>query len=89
MDFKESQTRPYGVRGFKDQKWSKGAHLSKSRFGREREEKREKRLGLGKDQVLGGISSHFLLLRDQATYKRKFEKIEGKKSNPSFPIYDF
>ena len=35
-------------------------------------EKGDKRLGLGKDQVLGGISSHFLLLRDQATYKRRF-----------------
>ena len=29
--------------------------------------KEEKRLGLGKDQVLGGVSSHFLLLCDQAT----------------------
>ena len=32
-----------------------------------RGEKGEKRLGLGKDQVLGGVSSHFLLLCDQAT----------------------
>ena len=34
--------------GFKDQKWSKGAHLEQSRFGREREEKRERELGLGR-----------------------------------------
>ena len=32
-----------------------------------RGEKGEKRLGLGKDQVLGGVSSHFLLFCDQAT----------------------
>ena len=36
-----------------------------------------------------GIVFHFLLLRDQATYKRRFEEIEGKKSNPSFPLCDF
>ena len=44
---------------------------------------------MGKDQVLGEISSNFLLLRDQATYKRRFEEIEGKKSNPSFPLCYF
>ena len=38
---------------------------------------------------VGGIVSHFLLLRDQAVYKRRFEEIKGKKSNPSFPLYDF
>ena len=32
-----------------------------------RGEKGEKRLGLGKYQDLGGFSSHFLLLCDQAT----------------------
>ena len=31
------------------------------------QEKGEKRLRLGKDQVLGGVSSHFLLFCDQAT----------------------
>ena len=41
--------------------------LSISRFERRRGEKGEKRLDLGKDQVLGGVSSHFLLLCDQAT----------------------
>ena len=83
------QTLPYTYMKFKDQKWSKGAHLEQTRFGREREEKRERELGLGRISVLGGISSHFLLLCDQATYKRRFEKIEGKKSNPSFPLCDF
>ena len=38
---------------------------------------------------MGGIVSHFLLLRDQATYKRRFEEIESKKSNPSFLLCDF
>ena len=38
---------------------------------------------------MGGIVSHFLLLRDQATYKRRFEEIESKKSNPNFPLCDF
>ena len=60
----------------KTKMWSLGAHLSKSHFfGKEREEKGEKRLRLGKYQVLDGISSHFLLLRDQATYKGRFEEI--------------
>ena len=36
-------------------------------FERRRGEKGEKRLGLGIDQVLGGVSSHFLLLCDQET----------------------
>ena len=41
--------------------------LSNPVFGRRRGEKGEKRLGLGKEQVLRGVSSHFLLLCDQAT----------------------
>ena len=41
--------------------------MSNPVFERKRGEKGEKRLGLGKDQVLGGIPSHFLLLCDQAT----------------------
>ena len=41
--------------------------LSNPVFERRREEKGEKRIGLRKDQVLGGVSSHFLLLCDQAT----------------------
>ena len=42
-----------------------------------------------RDQALGEIVSHFLLLRDQATYERRFEEIKGKKSNPSFSRCDF
>ena len=38
--------------------------LSNPVFERRRGENGEKRLGLGKDQVLGGVSSHFLLLCD-------------------------
>ena len=41
--------------------------LSNPIFERMRGEKGEKRLGLKKDQVLGGVSSHLLLLCDQAT----------------------
>ena len=41
--------------------------LSNPIFERMRVEKGEKRLGLGKDQVLVGVSSHLLLLCDQAT----------------------
>ena len=56
----------------------------------EKESRKGRReLGQDKDQDLGGIVSHFLLLSDQATYKRRFEEIEGKKSNPSFPLCDF
>ena len=41
--------------------------LSNPVFERWRGEKGKKRLGLRKDEVLGGVSSHFLLLCDQAT----------------------
>ena len=44
----------------------RSSFLSNPIFER-RGQKGEKRLGLGKDQVLGGVSSHFLLLCDQAT----------------------
>ena len=55
----------------------------------ERGENGRRELGQGKDQALGGIVSHFLLLRDQAACNRRFEDIEGKKSNPIFPLCDF
>ena len=44
-----------------------------------RGEKGRRELGQERNQALGGIVSHFLLLRDQATYKRILEDIEGKK----------
>ena len=60
----------------KDQKWSLGAHImSKPVFERRRGEKGEKGQGLQEGVVLVGFASHFFLLRDQATYKRRFEEI--------------
>ena len=63
--------------------------MNKSHFGEGERRKGRRKLGQKKDQAFGGIVSYFLLLRDQATYKRRFEEIEGKKSNPSFPLCDF
>ena len=51
----------------KDQNVVFGSFLSNPVFERRRGEKGKKRLGIGKDQVLGGVSSHFLLLCGQAT----------------------
>ena len=52
----------------KDQNVVSGSSfLSNPVFEIRRGEKGEKRLGLGKDQVLGGVSSHFLFLCDQTT----------------------
>ena len=71
--------------GFKDQKWSKGAHfLANFVFGEGESRKGRRELGQKKDQVLFGFLSHFLPLRDQATYKKRFEDIQGKKLNPNF-----
>ena len=41
--------------------------LSNLVFEIRRGEKGKKRIGLGKDQVLGGVSSHFFLFCDQTT----------------------
>ena len=51
----------------KDQNLVFGSSFLSNPIFERRGEKGEKRLGLGKDQVLGGVSSHFLLLCDQAT----------------------
>ena len=61
--------------------------LSHPVFGEEERRKREKELGFARDQVLVGFAPHFLLLRDQATYKRRFEEIQGNKSNPNFILF--
>ena len=53
-------------------------------FGERERRKRRRELGQEKDQVFGGSLSHSLLLRGQATYKRRFEEIQGKKSIPNF-----
>ena len=64
----EGQTCPYTQMRIKDQNVVFGSSfLSNPVFERMRGENEEKRLRLGKDQVLGGVSSHFLLLCDQAT----------------------
>ena len=52
----------------KTKKWSKSSFLgSKSRFGKEREEKIGEEVGPEEDQVLVGFLPIFLLLCDQAT----------------------
>ena len=51
---------------------------------REGEEKGEKKLGFGRDQALVGFGSHFFPLKDQATWKGRFEEVQGKKNqNPN------
>ena len=47
-------------------------------------------LGLGIRSSFGVIPSHFLLLRDQTTWKRIFEEVKVRKSNfnPSFVIFN-
>ena len=70
----------------KTKMWSKGAHLEQTCFGTEREEKKGRELGLGRRSSCGVILSHFLLLRDQAAYKRRFEEIQGMKTNPNFTL---
>ena len=53
-------------------------------FVREGEKKREKKLGFGRDQALVGFGSHFFLLKDQATWKGRFQEVQGKKNqNPN------
>ena len=65
--------------------------LSHPVFGEEERRKREKELGFARDQVLVGFAPHFLLLRDQTTWKRRFEEAKVRKSNPNlilFVIFD-
>ena len=71
-------------RDIKRPKWSKGSSIfSLPVFGEEERRKREKELGFAKDQVLDEFASHFLLLRDQATYKKIFKEAKVRKSNPN------
>ena len=49
---------------------------------------REK-LGLEEYQVLVEFIHILLLLRDQTSYNRIFEEIEGNKSIPGLPLCDF
>ena len=57
-------------------------------FVREGEEKREKKLGFGRDQTLVGFGSHFFLLKDQTSYKKRLEEVQGNRSNPNLIFYD-
>ena len=58
-------------------------------FGERREEKREKKARVARDQVLVGFAPHFLLLRDQTTWKRRFEEAKVRKSNLTSSFCDF
>ena len=46
------------------------------------------KLGLARSDF-GGIVSHFLLLRDQATWKRRFKETKVRKQNPNFVFFFF
>ena len=46
-------------------------------------EEKGRELGLGRRSSFGVILSHFLLLRDLTTWKRRFEEAKVRKSNPN------
>ena len=48
-----------------------------------------KKLRFVRRSDFGGIVSHFLFLRDQATWKRRFKENKVRKQNPNFIFYDF
>ena len=74
---------------FKDQKWSKGAHFEQSRFWERKRGKMGEKLGFARMSDFGGSVSHFMLLRDQATWKRRFEVTKVRKQNPNFIFLRF
>ena len=45
------------------------------------------KVGLARRIDFGGIVSHYLLLRDQATWKRKFKETKVRKQNPNFNFF--
>ena len=48
------------------------------------EKKKREKLGFARRSGLGWLASLFLLLRDQTTYKKRFEEVQGKKNqNPN------
>ena len=47
------------------------------------------KLGFARRSDFGGIVPYFLLLRDQATWKRRFKENKVRKQNPKFIFYDF
>ena len=52
-------------------------------LGEKGRRKREKELGFARDQVLVGLASHFLLLRDLTTWNKRLEEAKVRKSNPN------
>ena len=58
------------LKGFKIPNLVLDAHLEQITFLEKREEKREKKARVCKRSSFGVILSHFLLLKDQTTYKR-------------------
>ena len=63
--------------------------MSKPIFERRGRENEEKSYGLQGGLALVGFASHFFLLKDQATYKRRFEEAKVRKSNPNLIFCDF
>ena len=57
-------------------------------FVREGEEKREKKLGFGRDKTLVGFGSHFFLLKYKTPYKKRLDEVQGNRSNPNLIFYD-
>ena len=47
------------------------------------------KLGFARMSDFGGIVSYFLLLRDQATWKRRFKETKVRKQNPNFIFFLF
>ena len=47
------------------------------------------KLGFARMSDFGGIVSHFLLLKDQATWNRRFKENKVRKQNPNFVCCDF
>ena len=47
------------------------------------------KVGLARRSDFGGIVSHFLLLRDQVTWKRRFKETKVRKQNPNFIFFFF
>ena len=47
------------------------------------------KLGFARRSDFGGIVSHFLLLRDQATWKRGFKETKVREQNSNFIFFFF
>ena len=55
---------------------------------REGAEKGEKKLGFGRDQALVGFGSRFFPLKDQATWKGRFEDVQVRKIKTLTSYFD-